>query len=411
MMARRMPAPCAAGREPAMTETTDIAVIGGGIVGCAVVQHLAELLPRSTRIVLLERGQIAGGTSGCCMGHLMVTPDDAQAYALTAASLRLWRELEQSAPGAVQWNPTGALYLADNDDDLPLLETLRQQFVACGDTAEILAPDRLREREPGLAADIPGALFYAGDGVVLPMFGATAMLRQARQRNAQVQVRTGTEVTGFRVEKGRIAAVRSSRGELVAEHVVLAAGVWTPELGVAMGLPRLPIWPRRGDLAVTAHHTTPVRTQILEVAYLRFAHGAAQVDPTRTDVDRGAHAVNLQPQSNGSCLIGSTRQFAGMRREVNRELLHTSLSRAARYLPALKDAPVVRTWAGLRPYSIDKHPLIGPVPAVKGLYVAAGHEGLGITLAPITGRLIAQGIARAEPEIDPAPYLPARFLQ
>lgn len=394
-----------------MTETTDIAVIGGGIVGCAVVQQLTELLPRSTRIILLERGSIAGGTSGCCMGHLMVTPDNAQEYALTANSLRLWRELAERAPGAVQWNPTGALYLADNEDDLPLLETLRQQFVACGDNAEILGQDQLREREPGLAHDIPGALFYPGDAVVLPMFGAGVMLRQARQRTGLLQVRTGVTVTGFKMDRGRIAAVQTSRGDLQAGNVVLAAGVWTPELGVAAGLKSLPIHPRRGDLAVTAHHTTPVRTQILEVAYLRFAHGTAQVDPTRTDQDRGAHAVNLQPQSNGSCLIGSTRQFAGMRREVNRDLLHTSLARAMRYLPALRDAPIVRTWAGLRPYSIDKHPLIGPVPGVHGLHIAAGHEGLGITLAPITGRLIAQSIARTKPEIDPRPYLPARFFK
>lgn len=392
-----------------MSEAWDIAVIGGGIVGCAVVQHLAERLPRDTRIVLLERGAIAGGTSGCCMGHLMVTPDSPQEYAFTATSVALWRELAEAMPGTFQFNPTGALYLADDADDLPLLATLRDQFVACGEAAEILDPAALRQREPGLAEDIPGALFYPGDGVVLPMFAAGAMLTLAARRCPQLSVRPGVAVTGLHCGGGRVLSVRTSAGEFPAGTVVLAAGVWTPELGRSAGLPDLPIVPRRGDLAVTAHHTTPVRTQLLEVAYLRVAHGAAQADPTRTDQDRGAHAVNVQPQSNGSCLIGSTRQFRGMHRDVNRELLHRSLLRAARYLPALRQAPLVRTWGGLRPYSLDKHPLIGPVPALPNLYLAAGHEGLGITLAPITGRLVAQSLAGETPDVDPTPYLPARF--
>src|SRR5262249_38399304 len=156
------------------------------------------------------------------------------------------------------------------------------------------------------------------------------------------------------------------------------------------GLPRLPIVPRAGNLAITAHHATPIRTQLLEVAYLRFAHGAAQADPTRTDADPGGHAVNMQPQSLGGCLIGSTPQVRGLDWRVAGGLLHRSRLRAARYAPALRDLPIVRTWAGLRPYSLDKQPLIGPWPALRGLWLAAGHEGLGVSLAPITGLLLAQ---------------------
>jgi glycine/D-amino acid oxidase-like deaminating enzyme len=98
-----------------------------------------------------------------------------------------------------------------------------------------------------------------------------------------------------------------------------------------------------------------------------------------------------------------------MTRTVNRELLHTSLRRAARYAPALRGAPIVRTWVGLRPYSLDKHPLIGPWPAVAGLFIAAGHEGLGISLAPMTGLLIAQQLTGQPTAIDARPYLPGRF--
>lgn len=394
---------------PQMAETADLIVVGGGIVGCAVVQHCAQLLPAGARIVLLDRGPIAGATSGSCMGHLMVTPDDAQEYAFTATSLRLWRELHEQQ-GGFDYNPTGALYLADGDDDVELFAVLQQQFAACGDRADVLDPRQLRELEPGLAHDLPGALFYPGDGVVLPMLACGAMLRAARAANARVDVRPHCAVTAVRRGGGRVLGVDTARGPIDAPHVVDACGVWAPELAELAGQPRLPIFPRAGNLVITGHHATPVARQLLEVNYIRFAHGAAKVDPTRTD-DPGGHAVNMQPQTNGGCLIGSTRQFRGMDRTLNRELLHRSLLRAQRYAPGLADAPIVRTWVGLRPYSIDKHPLIGPWPPLAGFWIAAGHEGLGISLAPITGLLLAQQLTGTAPAIDHTPYLPERFLR
>ena len=391
-----------------MAETADLLVVGGGIIGCSVVHHCAQLLPPSTRIVLLDRGPIAGATSGSCMGHLMVTPDDAQEYAFTAQSLRLWRELNDRQ-GGFDYNPTGALYLADDPADVELFGVLQQQFTENGDRAQILDQKQLRELEPGLAHDLPGALFYPGDGVVLPMLACSAMLREAQRQNDHVQVRPDTAVTGMLRDGDRITGVRTAAGDIHAPIVVNAAGVWSPELAEMAGQPRLPIFPRAGNLAITGHHVSPIRTQLLEISYIRFAHGTAKVDPTRTD-DVGGHAVNMQPQTNGGCLIGSTRQFRGMDRTLNKALLHRSLARAQRYCPGLAAAPIVRTWVGLRPYSIDKHPLIGPWPALRGLWLATGHEGLGISLAPITGRLLAQQIAGLPTDIDHSPYLPARFL-
>lgn len=390
-----------------MSETADVVVVGGGIIGCAVVHSLAQLLPRSTRIVLLDRGPIAGATSGSSMGHLMVTPDTAQDYAFSRTSVRLWGELAERMQG-FYYQPTGALYLADNAEDLELLPKLRAQFESNGDRSELLDAGRLRELEPGLADDVPGALFYPGDGVVLPMLACSAMLREARQHNENVRVRAECAVTGFDREADRVTGVRTARGSIATPAVVNATGVWAPELAELAGQPRLPIWPRAGNLAITGHHVTPIRTQLLEIAYLRYAHGAAKVDPAAGD-DPGGHAVNMQPQSHGGCLIGSTRQFRGMDRTLNRELLHRSLVRARRYVPGLARLPIVRTWVGLRPYAEDGVPLIGPWPHLEGLWVAAGHEGLGISLAPITGLLLAQQLAGVEPAIDHRPYLPARF--
>jgi sarcosine oxidase subunit beta len=389
-----------------MTTKADIVVIGGGIIGCSVVFHLTRVLPRDTRILLLERGAIAGATSGSCMGHLMVTPDDQSHYALSAASVRLWRELHQEV-GGFDYRPTGALYLADAEDDLPLLHTLQAQFAAAGDRADVLDGRELRAREPRLAPDLQGALFYAGDAVVLPMAACGAMLRAARSANPNVVVRPGTAVVGLDRAGDRVTGVRTADAAIPAGEVVIAAGVWTPAVAALVGAEGVAIVPRAGNLAITAHHTTPVHTQLLEVSYLRFAHGAAQVDPTRVGEDRGGHAVNLQPQTHGGCLIGSTRQFRGMDRTLDHALVRRSLARASRYVPALRDLPIVRTWVGLRPYSIDGRPWIGPWPRLRGLWLASGHEGLGISLAPITGLLLAQQIAGLPVAVDCAPWLPA----
>ena len=388
-----------------MIETADIVVIGGGIVGCACVRELARHQPQA-RIVLLDRGPIAGGTSSCCMGHLMVTPDDAQHYAFTHTSVQLWRDLHLEM-GGFDYSDDGALYLADGPEDLPLLEMLRDQFEAAGDSAELLDPKQLRECEPGLAEDIPGGLLYRGDGVVLPMTATGAMLRSAQRANERVSIRPGVEVVGIERSQGRIATVRTNAGDIATERVVVAGGVWSPAIAKMVGVEDLGVVPRAGNLAITGHHCSPVRWQMLEVGYLRAAHGEAQADPLRPGEDPGVTALNMQPQSLGSCLIGSTRQFRGLDRTLDRQLLHEALQGAARYAPGLLDAPIVRTWAGLRPYSLDGSPWIGPWPGVEGLWVATGHEGLGITLAPVTGLLLAQQMSGEPTVIDERPYLPA----
>ena len=392
-----------------MAETADIVVIGGGVIGSSVVHYLTRLLDPSTRIVLCDRGPVAGATSGSCMGHLMVTPDSAQDYALTKTSVALWGQLNEEL-GGFDYNPTGALYLAENDEDQEMFAVLQKQFDDNGDRADVLDAKSLREVEPGLADDVPGALFYPGDGVVLPMLACGALLRGAKRRNPNVCVRSHCGVNGFEREGGRVTAVKTERGVIATDTVVNACGVWAPDLSERLGEQRLPIYPRAGNLAITGHHVSPIRTQLLEISYLRFAHAASEVDPTSTTTDRGGHAVNMQPQRNGGCLIGSTRQFCGMDKDINRALLERSLMRAERYAPGVAAAPIVRTWVGLRPYSVDNHPLIGPWDPVKGFYIAAGHEGLGITMAPITGLLLAQQIAGVAPEIDVTPYLPARFV-
>ena len=382
----------------------DVVVIDGGVVGCAVAYFAAM---RGLRVCLVDRLGIAGGTSGSCQGHLMVTPSPEYFLKLTRASVRLWRELV-GVLADFEFRDTGCLWLAEEARDVALLHEVATMFASGGLKTTRLDQKGLRALEPGLAEDLPGALLFEGDAVVMPMKAAGALLAGAMAKGCEV--RTSCEVTGVRRGAGgRVDAVLTSQGEIPTKAVVNCAGVWTPDVTEAAGLGRVPIFPRRGDLAITAPLGGRVRRQILEVSYLRTAGGKAMVDPESGEVDPGAHAMNLQPQTHDTILIGSTRQFGSYERRVNRDLLRHSLARAARYVPSLRETSVVRTWSGLRPYPRDKYPLVGPLAELPGYFVASGHEGLGITLAPITGKLISEMLLGEACSLDPGPLSPARF--
>ncbi len=386
-------------------QRADVVVIGGGIVGCACAYFLSRA---GLKVVLLEKDAVAGATSGCCMGHLMVVPRPEPIYRLTHRSVQLWREFITEV-GGFDHNLSGVLYLAEKQDDLQLLRELEQTFASYGDSSELLSPQELLRREPHVAADLLGALFYAEDGIVMPTTAAGRMLEQAMAMGAQV--RPHTQATGLRRgADGSVQAVQLARGEIATPAVVNAAGVWAPQIAAWAGLDGVPIFPRRGDLAITMPHDLPIKHALLEVSYLRTATGKP-VDPEGPEDDPGACALNVQPQSNNTLLIGSTRQFAGYQRQVNQQLLCQSLQRAARFVPAVLDLQVLRTWAGLRPYTRDNLPIIGAVPNVPGLFMAAGHEGLGITLSMVTGELISQAVRGEQTSLDLSPCSLARFAE
>lgn len=380
----------------------DVVVIGGGIVGCAVTYWLtrAGLSP-----LLVERDGIAGGSSGSCMGHLMMMPDPFDMYQLSHRSMELWQSFH-AEESSFEMRQCGCLWLGESEEDGPLLEGIHAKLHGYGDAGEMIDQATLLAREPGLAPDLIGAFFYPKDAIVFPMQATGALLDAAMRNGAEVLHHTS--VHGLCMDRaGRIEGVETSAGLIATPTVVNAAGVWVPELAAMAGLSRVPIFPRRGDLAITMPQDLPIHTQIIEVAYLRSATGKV-ADPEDSEPDLGSCALNVQPQSNGTLLIGSSRQFSGYDRRVNQALLSASLARAARFVPRIADLQLVRSWAGLRPYTRDKRPLIGES-RIEGLYIAGGHEGLGITLSMGTGEMIAQQITGQATTLVPEPFDPKRF--
>jgi glycine/D-amino acid oxidase-like deaminating enzyme len=177
--------------------------------------------------------------------------------------------------------------------------------------------------------------------------------------------------------------------------VVVAAGAEAAKL-----VPELPIVPRKGHLAITDRYPGFVRHQLVELGYLASAH----------TMTTESVAFNVQPRSTQQVLVGSSRELVGWDASLDRRVLGAMIARAVEYMPQLASVSVIRTWTGFRPATPDKLPLIGPWPTTPGLWIAAGHEGLGITTSLGTARLVADLVAGREPPIGPAPFAPARVL-
>jgi len=359
-----------------------VVVVGAGIVGAACAEALAEA---GCRVTVLEAAFPGAGATGAAMGHLVVMDEQDAQFALTSLSRRLWAERAASLPPEVEEDPCGTLWVAADDEEMEHVRRKAALYAARGEKAEVLDAPALREAEPGLRTGLAGGLYVPGDRVLYPPAAARVFLESARRLGAETRA-------GLRAESIEPGHVRCAGGRRIeADVVVNAAGAEAPRL-----TPDLPIVPRKGHLVVTDRYPGFLRHQVVELGYLKSA---------RTLL-RESVAFNVQPRKTGQVLVGSSRELVGWDASINRPLCARMLRRAAEYLPGLPRLRVLRTWVGFRPATPDHLPLVGMWE--PGLWIAAGHEGLGITTAPGTARLLADLVRGRTPAVDPAPYAPRR---
>ena len=365
----------------------DIVVVGAGIVGAACA---AELAARGLNVAVCDAQGIGGGTTAAGMGHLVVMNDSPAEFALARYSRSLWLELAPRLRPADAFDRCGTLWVAANDEELHAARSLGEALTAQGVGAQLLDARALRACEPALAPDMTGGLLVDDDAIVYAPRAAQWLLMHS-SGSQNIVVRTGEQVVA--VAGGSVTLGSGVRIE--ADHVVVANGLDARRL-----LPGLPLVAKKGHLLVTDRYPGFIGHQLLELGYISSAHHA-----TGTSV-----AFNAQPRPTGQVLIGSSRQFGTEDAAVELPVLAQMLARATRYLPALSAMTAVRAWTGLRAATPDGLPLIGPAGADRGrVWVAAGHEGLGVTTSLGTARLIAAQILGHDAPIDIAPYLPARL--
>lgn len=373
-----------------MKRQPDAIVIGAGIVGAACAHELAAC---GMTVAIIERDTVGGGATAAGMGHLVVMDDNPAELALSAYSLELWREFVDGRQPQNEFSACGTLWIAADDEEMTAAAAKQATMAAHGIGCELLDAAALYRHEPRLRPGLAGGLRVAGDAIIYPPKSAALLLAQARQYGAQLLIDAVLAIDG------RGVTLAGGR-RIDAGLVVVANGVACTQL-----LPELPVRPKKGHVVVTERYPDFIRHQLVELGYIKSAHAASG----------DSVAFNLQPRPTGQLLIGSSRQFERSDKAVDIALVARMLAHAAQFVPQLAQLKAIRCWTGLRAASPDGLPLIGPHPGLqpnrKNVWLAAGHEGLGITTALATAKLLAAQIGAQSAAIDIAPYLPARFQQ
>jgi glycine/D-amino acid oxidase-like deaminating enzyme len=363
----------------------DVVVAGAGIVGAACAH---ELSAAGLRVAIVEPGAIGGGATAAGMGHIAVMDDSEAQFALTRYSQLLWKALADRLPSQAEYVASGALWVAADEDELVEVRRKHAYYNERGAPVEILDAQNVAAAEPNLRPGMAGALLVRDDAVVYPPCVAQFLIDEARQHGARVIL--GRKIVKLDTERARL----DDGSVLAGRYFVLATGAAAAEL-----VPDVNVQPRKGHLVITDRYPGFVRHQIIELGYLKSAHA------THSD----SVAFNVQPRPSGQVLIGSSRQYGNADPAIDRNILHSMLNRAFEYMPGLRKLSTIRSWTGFRAATPDKLPLIGVHPEMENVFLATGHEGLGITTSLGTAKLITDLILNRKPQIPAEPYLPARM--
>jgi glycine/D-amino acid oxidase-like deaminating enzyme len=375
---------------------SDVAVVGAGIVGTAVARELAV---RGVAVTLVDRAGISEGTTGRGEGNVLCSDKlPGPELELTRHALDLFDELDQRLgeearimrKGALIVHPEAATWAAEP----ARLAALRE----AGMEGELLDAEAVRALEPALDGPLHGASRFPRDLQCDPARIARSLAREAAAAGAEI--RTGCAVERIEVRGGRVTGLATAQGPLAAAAVVLAAGPWSAGLAEAAGL-RLPLEPRKGQLVrLRAPGADFVRHKVVDGTYLGSVLSPAAGLQLSTVVET---------TWDGDVLVGSSRERRGFDVDVDPAVSDAMVARAARLFGALPALERADAWAGLRPWLPDHLPAIGPSAAVPGLWVATGHEGAGVALGPVTGRVLAQAYCGEPVLVDLSPFSPDRF--
>jgi D-hydroxyproline dehydrogenase subunit beta len=366
--------------------TYDVVIVGAGIVGAACADELAR---RGMRVAVVDGEGVGGGATAAGMGHVVVMDDSEAQFALTRYSQQLWQSLRQELPDDVEYEQCGTIWVAADEEEMAEVRRKHEFYGARGVPTEVLDTRALQQIEPNLRAGMAGGLLVPEDVVLYPPCAARFLLERAIKRGAEFQ-------SGFvaAIGQGRVS-LRSGQ-ELKGEMIVNAAGAWATEL-----MPGIEIKKRKGHLVITDRYRGFLRHQLVELGYLKSAHS----------VSSDSVAFNVQPRRTGQILIGSSRQYGAEHKEVDDGILRRMLDRAREYMPGIESMLAIRTWTGFRAATPNKLPLIGPWPGDASVFMATGHEGLGITTSLATAKILADQITGVQSEIPVEPYLPSRVNQ
>ena len=356
----------------------EVVIIGGGVIGSSIMYYLAK---KGIKVVLLEKNGIASGTSSACEGLVFLQSKKPGVHLkLALESAKKVSNLKKELDYDIEYRNNGGMVIIENEEELEAMKIFVKEQRKIGLDVYLLDRDRAIEKEPALSQDILGSTFSPLDAQVNPIYLSYAFINSAKNLGAKVY--THTEVTGIKLKSKKINSIETNRGGIEMDLVINAAGVYAPEIGRMVNLD-IPIKPRRGQLLVTESVPKILNGILISAKYI-----AAKFNPKLAESED--EGISIEQTISGNLLIGSTREFVGMNKNTTPEGINSIAKHIIMLLPQLKEVNIIRTFAGFRPYTPDGLPILGKVKEIEGFIMAAGHEGDGIALSPVTGDLIAE---------------------
>jgi glycine/D-amino acid oxidase-like deaminating enzyme len=412
----------------------EIAIVGGGIVGVSAALFLAE---RGVPVVLCEKGAIGGEQSGRNWGWTRVMGRDPRELPLGIESLRLWRELNARTGGETGFRQSGIAYVCESDADIARHEAWLEHAKLFQLDSRLLGPEETDRLLPGATRKWRGALYTASDGRAEPQKAAPAIAVAARRAGAAIL--TNCAVRGLDIAGGRVVGVVTEKGRIACGTVVLAAGAWSrlfcgnhgvdlPQLKVLGSVMRTA--PLQGAPEIAAGASNFAFRKRLDGGYTIAQRGGtiaeivpdsfrllrdflpslrAQRGELRLRIGKRFIAEWRLPRRWSLDAVTPFERVRVLDPEPSRRILDEALEILPAAFPVFKDAPILERWAGLVDVTPDAVPVIGPVAALPGLFLATGFSGHGFGIGPGAGRLVAEMVTGAKPAVDPAPYRFERF--
>ena len=373
----------------------DAIVIGAGVVGacCALALTNAGL-----KVLIIDRGPVASGTTGAGEGNILVSDKEPSAeLTLAIRSRDLWFEIDTDIGGGFELEAKGGVVVSRSAKGISDLKRLSALQKVNGVEVIELDGAGLRKIEPHLSESVDYGVLYPGDAQCQPMLAAAQIIRAVKKRGGSfIQ---GENVVKINANAGSITGVTTDKNQYVSPIIINATGTWAGEIAKLAGS-YLPIMPRRGFILVTSPAPKIVHHKVYDADYV--------ANVASSDADLQSAAV-VEGTASGTILIGASRERVGFKGDMDISILRQLARQAISLFPVLADIQLLRAYRGFRPYAPDHLPVIGPDKNIAGLWHAAGHEGAGIGLAPATGDLIAAQITGRTPFMDPSEFSPDRF--
>jgi|GEM_PF-1125111 len=378
----------------------DAVVIGGGVIGLATAFHLAR---RGVKVCLIERGMVAAGTSGATMGNLSFhNRMPGLSLDLAKASRQQYEELARESRVNFEFETAPSLMLIE---DLSVIDWVKRRVriqKEAGLDVEFVGPDDLVQLDKTIAPDLAGGVYCRTSARLNPFLLCLAFSELIRKLGGHVL--THNEVTSVIVHHGRVHGVKIGRRKILCDAVVNAAGSNADQVAEMAGV----------RLSLVRELGTVVVTEKLPRLGVRLKGECTEKDAEAQNVDTlerrmNVHFVFSQTKS-GNCLIGRSGQRLGEPASCRLEAVKAILYRACRFMPPLARVTVVRTFSGVRVYSLDGFPILGPVGEPRGYFLAAAFGDKGFSLGPAAAVLLAHTILE-DHNVIPAKLLPSRFFE